>query len=137
MHPPTTYKFYFFLLPRGTKFTIDSRWVDSPYLRGAALLIRPPRRVCAATDFTSRHRTDPTRRMYVRALPRGSYQWLPAKVCTCKYSCLQIPLSFKKYFSDGKSAKSAKSAKYYMCKKWASPSHHASRSTNTQSANVC
>ena len=58
------------------------RWKNSvtsttQHLCGAALLVRLPRRVYAAADFTSRHRADPTprgERMHVRlrALPRRS-----------------------------------------------------------------
>ena len=36
------------------------------------ILIRPPRRACAAVDLTGRHRADPTRRTDVRVLPRRS-----------------------------------------------------------------
>ena len=69
-------------------------------LRGAALLMRPPRRVYAAADFTSRHAScrpySRTRRTdaYVRALPRRSdHRIFYPKVCTRKYLCLKIPLS--------------------------------------------
>jgi hypothetical protein len=33
------------------------------------ILIRPPRRACAAADLTGQHRADPTRRTFCRAGP--------------------------------------------------------------------
>jgi hypothetical protein len=82
--PARWISFYFFTARslRGHKFFIFYRAractveIMFYFCRAAAvrcwILIRPPRRACAAVDLTGRHRAEPTRRTDVRVLPRRS-----------------------------------------------------------------
>jgi len=59
----------FYFLPRAA-CTVEIMFY---FCRAAAarcwILIRPPRRACAAADLTGQHRADPTRRTFCRADP--------------------------------------------------------------------
>ena len=85
----------FYFLPRAA-CTVEIMFY---FCRAAAarcwILIRPPRRACAAADLTGRHRADPTRRTFCRADPVMRFVFLKSKVCTHKYLGLKLAPSTK------------------------------------------